>query len=449
MNVVKAPLARAERTGPSSADRAAHALPVVRAMEIGQHVMAAVLTVIGVVRAIGDGTPVPAAVVAGLAILVAHATGSVLPLRSRRLAVGWLIGFAVIWLAAVAVSPEFIWVAFLLWLLAGHLLPVPWGLLFSALVLAVVIVAPILHHGVTSYANVFGPVIGGVFAYGVSRGYLQLLRDASERERLVESLTRAQHEMADLQDELALAQRESGAVAERTRISRDIHDTVAQALSSIRLLAHAGADRTTDADAARALSQVEALAGDSLADVRRIVAALAPAELEDGVLAAALRRMLDRAHDEAGLQAELHVDESLPVLPTEVEVALLRTAQSALANVRLHAAASRVVMSLIDDERSVRLDIIDDGAGFDVAAWEADAGSRSSSYGLRFMRARLRELGGGLDIESAPGEGTAISVQLPIRPEPAPPAFASVPPASGAPTPASDPAPPTPEEETR
>lgn len=435
MNVVKAPLARAERTGRGQVERPAHASPVVRAMEIGQHVMAAVLTVIGVVRAIGDGTPVPAAVVAGLAILVAHATGSVLPLRSRRLAVGWLIGFAVIWLAAVAVSPEFIWVAFLLWLLAGHLLPVPWGLLFSALVLAVVIVAPILHHGVTSYANVFGPLIGGVFAYGVSRGYLQLLRDATERERLVDSLTRAQHEMADLQDELALAQRESGAVAERTRISRDIHDTVAQALSSIRLLAHAGADRTADADAARALSQVEALAGDSLADVRRIVAALAPAELEDGVLAAALRRMLDRAHDEAGLKAELHVDESLPVLPTEVEVALLRTAQSALANVRLHAAASRVVMSLIDDARSVRLDIIDDGAGFDLAAWEADAGSGSSSYGLRFMRARLRELGGGLDIESAPGEGTAISVQLPIRPEPAPPA--------------SDPASPTIEEEKR
>ncbi|MGN7977965.1 sensor histidine kinase [Microbacterium sp. 22195] len=435
MNVVKAPLARAERTGRGQVERPAHTSPVVRAMEIGQHVMAAVLTVIGVIRAIGDGTPVPAAVVAGLAILVAHATGSVLPLRSRRLAVGWLIGFAVIWLAAVAVSPEFIWVAFLLWLLAGHLLPVPWGLLFSALVLAVVIVAPILHHGVTSYANVFGPLIGGVFAYGVSRGYLQLLRDATERERLVDSLTRAQHEMADLQDELALAQRESGAVAERTRISRDIHDTVAQALSSIRLLAHAGADRTADADAARALSQVEALAGDSLADVRRIVAALAPAELEDGVLAAALRRMLDRAHDEAGLQAELHVDESLPVLPTEVEVALLRTAQSALANVRLHAAASRVVMSLIDDARSVRLDIIDDGAGFDLAAWEADAGSGSSSYGLRFMRARLRELGGGLDIESAPGEGTAISVQLPIRPEPAPPA--------------SDPASPTTEEETR
>ena len=318
-------------------------------------------------------------------------------------------------IAAVAVSAEFVWLAFLLWLLAGHLLPLRWGLLFSGFVLAVVIVAPILHHGTTSYANIFGPLIGGIFAFGISRGYLQLLRDAAERERLVASLTRAQAETAELQDELALAQRHSGAIAERARISRDIHDTIAQALSSIRLLAHAGAGRTEDPDAARTLAQVETLAGDSLADVRRIVAALATAELDDDALAAALQRMLDRIRDETGLQGELHVDDSLPILPTEVEVALLRTAQSALANVRLHARASRVVMSLIDADDTVRLDIIDDGIGFDQPAWEQDADA-GSSYGLRFMRARLRELGGGLDIESTPGEGTALSIHLPIRP---------------------------------
>lgn len=424
MNVVNAPLTRTDRPG-SAANGA-----TVRAMEIGQHVIAAVLTAIGVVRAAGDGTPIAAAVVAGLAILAWHTAGTLLPSRtgSRRVVVWWLLGFAVIWGAAVAVSSEFVWIAFLLWLLAGHLMPVPWGLLFSGLVLAVVVVAPILHHGSTSYANVFGPLIGGIFAFGISRGYLQLLRDAAERERLVDSLTSAQQEMAELQDELALAQRESGAIAERTRISRDIHDTVAQGLSSIRLLAHAGAGRSTDAEAARALSQVEVLAGDSLADVRRIVAALAPSELEEDVLAAALRRMLDRARDEAGLQVELHVDDTLPLLPTEVEVALLRTAQSALANVRLHADAGRVVMSLIDDDstdaegRTVRLDILDDGTGFDVAAWEQASETGSSSYGLRFMRSRLRELGGGLDIESTPGEGTAISVHLPLHLRPVEPA---------------------------
>lgn len=413
MSVVHAPLRR-----PGSSDSAPAGLTV-RAMEIGQHVIAVVLTAIGVARAVGDGVAVPAAVVSGLAILLWHTAGTILPLRTRwrRLPVWWLVGFAAIWTAAVAVSAEFVWLAFLLWLLAGHLLPLRWGLLFSALVLAVVIVAPVLDRGTTSYADVFGPVIGGVFAFGISRGYLQLLRDAAERERLVTSLRSAQQEMAELQDELALAQRHSGAIAERTRISRDIHDTIAQALSSIRLLAHAGSNRSTDADSSRTFTQVEALAGDSLADVRRIVAALAPAELEDDALASALRRMLDRAHDEAGLLVDLHVDDTFPILRTEVEVALLRTAQSALSNVRLHAGATRVVVTLTDDHDSVRLDISDDGAGFDVAAWERDAGAGSSSYGLRFMRARLRELGGGLDVESTLGEGTAVSAHLPIHGE--------------------------------
>lgn len=411
MSLVHLPLTSTDPPSPAVAGR------TVQAMEIGQHLMAVVLTAIGIIRAIGDGVGMPAAIISGVAILAWHTAGTILPskARSRSLAVWWLLGFTAIWIAAVAVSAEFVWLAFLLWLLAGNLLPLKWGLLFSGFVLAVVIVAPILHHGTTNYANIFGPLIGGIFAFGISRGYLQLLRDATERELLVASLTRAQAETAELQDELALAQRHSGAIAERTRISRDIHDTIAQALSSIRLLAHAGAGRTEDPDAARTLEQVETLASDSLADVRRIVAALAPAELEDDALASALQRMLDRAHDEAGLAVELHVDDSLPILPTEVEVALLRTAQSALANVRLHARASRVVMSLIDADDTVRLDILDDGAGFDQPAWE-EGTEAGSSYGLRFMRARLRELGGGLDIESTPGEGTALSIHLPIRP---------------------------------
>ena len=413
MSLVHLPLTSTDPPSPAVAGT------TVRAMTIGQHLMAVVLTAIGVIRAIGDGVGMPAAIISGVAILAWHTAGTILPskTRSRSLAVWWLLGFAAIWITAVAVSAEFVWLAFLLWLLAGHLLSLRWGLLFSGFVLAVVIVAPILHHGTTSYANIFGPLIGGIFAFGISRGYLQLLRDAAERERLVVSLTRAQAETAELQDELALAQRHSGAIAERARISRDIHDTIAQALSSIRLLAHAGAGRTEDPDAARTLAQVETLAGDSLADVRRIVAALAPAELDDDALAAALQRMLDRIRDENGLQGELHVDDSTPILPTEVEVALLRTAQSALANVRLHARASRVVMSLIDADDTVRLDVIDDGTGFDQPAWEQDADA-GSSYGLRFMRARLRELGGGLDIESTPGEGTALSIHLPIRPGP-------------------------------
>lgn len=415
MSIVNLPLWGSETAGP-----ALRVGPVGRAMVIGQHVIAAALTAIGAVRAISDGTPAPAAIVAGLAILAWHTAGSILLARSgsRRTVTWWLLGFVVVWVAAVAVSAEFVWVAFLLWLLAGHLLAGGWAIVFSIAVFAVVVVAPVLHEGTTSYANVFGPLIGGVFALGISRGYLELLREAAERERLVASLAAAQRETAALQDELALAQRHSGAVAERARLARDIHDTIAQSLASIHLIAHAEIDRGGDASATRTLEQVETIASESLTDVRRIVAALTPTEL-DGALAAALERMLERMRDETGMHSEVHVDASLPLLPTAVEVALLRTAQSALANVRQHAGATRVIVSLIDAGDDVRLDIIDDGAGMDVAAWEtADttgASTGSSSYGLRFMRARLRELGGGLDLESAPGEGMALSAHLPIH----------------------------------
>lgn len=392
--------------------------PALRSMQVGQHVIAVVLTVVGAARAIATGTAVAPAAVAAVALVVWYAAGiTVAPtVRTARSARWWLVGLAVVWVAAVAVSEEFVWVAFLIWLLAGHLLP-PWPSVgFSVLVFAVVALAPLVHHGTFSYAGFFGPLIGGVFALGISRGYLELLRDARERERLVASLRQTQDEMAAVQEELALTQRHSGAVAERTRLARDIHDTVAQGLSSIRLLAHAAADRTTDADAGRALHQVEGLAGDNLVDVRRIVAALAPSELEEGALAAALGRMLVRLRAETGLATDLRVDDTVPPLPTAAEVALLRTAQSALANVRLHAGAERVVVSLVDADDAVRLDILDDGRGFDVDAWNATAATEGSSYGLHFMRSRLRELGGGLDVESTPGDGTALSAYLPLGP---------------------------------
>lgn len=420
-----------------------------RAMRLGQHAIAIALTAIGVARAVGDGTEVAAALAAGAAVLAWHTAGALLPATAPRwVTYWWLIGFAAVWGAAVAVSAEFVWLAFLLWLLAGHLLPGWWALGFSVLVYAVVAIAPVLHHGVTSYANIFGPLIGGVFAFGISRGYLQLLHDAAEREALVESLQLARHETELLQDELALAQRQSGALGERTRIARDIHDTVAQGLSSIRLIAHAASGSSAAQGAERSgslppgatppgahptepapspLEHIERLAGESLGDVRRIIAALTPAELEESALAGALERLTDRfAHEPAAngagggqqVRAQLHVDEALPQLPAEVEVALLRVAQSALSNVRQHARARRVDITLSATGGGVRLDVRDDGLGFEVPHWEAAvaSGTGTASFGLRLMRERLRDLGGGLDIESTPGEGCAISAYLPLGP---------------------------------
>src|SRR5699024_5091510 len=151
--------------------------------------------------------------------------------------------------------------------LAGHLFTRWQPIVFAAVVYGVVAAAPVVHHGTTTWAGIIGPLVGGVFALGLSRGYLTLVQDAGERERLLASLTRAQRETAELQDELALAQRRTGVIEERTRLSRDIHDTVAQGLSSIRLLAHAAADRATGEQDRHTFGQVESLAEDSLRDV--------------------------------------------------------------------------------------------------------------------------------------------------------------------------------------
>lgn len=386
-------------------------LSLVGSVRIGQSVITLVLVVIGSWRAALDGVPLPLILAIALVFLGWYGGGIVLSQRTddRMLATWWLLGLTMIWFGAVAISPEYVWLAFALWLLAGYVMRMRWAIPLSILILAVVIAAPVLHKGTTSYANVIGPLVGGVFALGISRGYLELVRDGRERRRLIASLVTAQEEMAALQDELARTQRESGASAERTRVSRDIHDTVAQSLASIGMIARQA--KETDAGPARSLEQIAALATEGLADARRIVNDLMPAELEQAALGDALSRMLDRLSEETGVSTSLQSDE-LPALGIDAEVALLRTAQSALANVRTHSGASRVVVTLADAGDAVRLDVVDDGRGFDPARLEAPG--VDGGYGLRAMRARLRELGGGLDVESAPGDGTALSAHVPL-----------------------------------
>lgn len=402
---------------PRSDDATRTVSATIRSMQVGQHVITGVLLLVGAVRALTDGAPLVLVLVVSLLFAGWYVGGIVLAGRTddRMLASWWLIGLALIWAAAVVASVEFIWLAFSLWLLAGYLLRWRWAVLFSALVFVAVVGAPFAHLGTTTYASLIGPLVGGIFALGISRGYVQLVHDARERQRLVASLVQAQNEMADLHEELARVGHEAGASHERTRLSRDLHDTIAQDLASISLLARGALEHEADAARRRTLQQIETLSAEGLDDARRIVAALAPAELEESALAGALRRMLDRLAEESGLATELYVDDELPILPTTVEVALLRTAQSALANVRLHAGAHRVVVSLTDADESVRLDFVDDGAGFDASGWDDHAGPTPlGGYGLHSMRARLRELGGGLDVESNVGDGTALSAHVPI-----------------------------------
>ncbi|MEG3035865.1 MAG: sensor histidine kinase, partial [Aurantimicrobium sp.] len=296
---------------------------------------------------------------------------------------------------------------------AGHQFSLKVGIAYSGLIFAVVVLAPLLHFDALNFASVIGPAIGGLFAFGISRGYLQLLHSAREREELLASLQSAQLEFLLLQDELAVTQRESGAIEERTRIARDLHDTIAQSLTSIRLLAHASTSQVDASQAIMTLQHIETIAKESLVDVRKILDELVPAELENTQIVIAIQNMLERLRQEFGVQFELHIDSELPKIRADVEVALLRTTQSALANIRLHSRANRIVVELFNRSNQLRLTISDNGVGFDTADWETSPTKESQKFGLRLMRDRLRELGGSLSINSSPETGTSVSVSLP------------------------------------
>lgn len=379
-----------------------------------QHALFLLLVGVGVLRSLATGAS-PTRLALAVALLLGwYAAGLGLARRPHSAgAVWWLLGLTACWLLLVAVSRENVWVAVSLWLLAGHFLRPLWASLYTLLVLVVVIGAQRAGMPWNS-AMVMGPTVGAVFSLALSLGQHRLVREGIERQRLLDSLVAAQAESEALHAELADAQREAGALAERTRLSRDIHDGLAQTFSSILLTAQA-ADGTEPERAQEALRLVESSARGGLEESRRVVAALAPRDLADSGLTAALRRALATLDQESGLATELRVDGTLTSLPTTVEVALLRVAQSALANVRQHARATRVVVSLTEDESGVRLDVVDDGTGFDARLLATPAGDvGAGGYGLRASRDRLRALGGSLDVETAPGDGTALTAYLPL-----------------------------------
>jgi signal transduction histidine kinase len=211
--------------------------------------------------------------------------------------------------------------------------------------------------------------------------------------------------------ELAEVSREAGALAERQRLAGDIHDTLAQGFSSILMLiqaADAQLERYPDVTAtARAQLDLAAQAArDNLAEARALVGALTPAALQAGTLEDALRRITERAGAELGITASFTSDGTGRRLPAATEVVLLRTGQEALANVRKHAAARSVAVDLRFAADRVRLEVSDDGAGFDPALV-------NGGYGLSGMRARVDEAGGTVEVRSAPAQGTSVLVEVP------------------------------------
>ncbi|MGH1564843.1 sensor histidine kinase [Mumia sp. DW29H23] len=380
---------------------------VLRTMQLGQHVLFAALLAIGAVRT-GDVVAVVGAVLLG----AWYASGFAMVRRQPDTwrARVWLAGLVVGWLLLVLWSAEFAWVAFALFFICLHVLPVIPAVAVVVLMTVAVVATQLAQGDGNVAARVLGPCIGAGVAVGMGLLYERLVAQDARRRALVRALVAARDELIAAQDALVAAQRDAGAEAERARLARDIHDTLAQGFSSIVLLARAGLAGAEDVT--EVLGRIERTASDNLDEARRVVHALAPRDLDGSVpLTGALTRLLERIADAGGPATGLTVDGTPRPTPTAYDVALLRLAQGALANVRQHARATRVQVTLTYADDAVRLDVVDDGVGFEPRA--TSVGPRSG-YGLRAMQERLAELGGSVDVESAPGRGTAVAATLPL-----------------------------------
>lgn len=229
---------------------------------------------------------------------------------------------------------------------------------------------------------------------------------SAERAALVDELRAAQEQVAALG-------REAGATGERERWARELHDTIAQDLTGVVLLAQRARRET---DPAEALGLLEESARRALDETRALVAASAPIGIDAG-LGPALERLAERFARETGLDVE--VEGAPPALPRDLEVVLLRVAQEGLANARKHAGAERMRLRIAERDGRVRLVVADDGSGFDPEA-------PTSGFGLAGMRERLALAGGRLEVTSG-ARGTALAAWLPTDADavPAPAASAA------------------------
>lgn len=217
-------------------------------------------------------------------------------------------------------------------------------------------------------------------------------------------------ELRATQDELARSERRRGVLEERARMGGEIHDTLAQGFTSIVLLART-ARRKGDADTA--LAAIEEAAEEYLHEARRIVAATQPAELQERSLHDALARHVETELS-AGTSTTFQVIGTPLALTGDVEVVLLRAAQEALRNVRRHAEATTVNVTLSYLDGAVALDVRDDGVGFTHGEVD-DRGALTGGQGLLAIDRRAATLSGALTIESAPGRGSVVSVHLPTE----------------------------------
>ena len=347
--------------------------------------------------------PVAVAALAGIAICVMALGHRVIGAKEARRTMTFLATVIGLWIVALWASPLAFAAIPALYPLIFATLPLPTALVVTTAVNVIPLTVIVITRGIRSsdigltvaftlMGLVAGPVIGTT-----------IMRSIRQRERLATLVAELQASRA----QSARLSREAGTAAERERLAREIHDTLAQGFTSIVALAQA-VEPELESDTAAAKRHVELIrttARENLAEARAMVAELTPTALHNGSLPAAIQRQCDRLSAEAGITTTLRVDGELPPLGMATDVVLLRAAQEAFANIRRHSQAGSVTVTLSPMASGVRLSMADNGIGFE--------NDNAEGFGLRGMRARAKQVGGTMSVTPTPGGGTTVTVEVP------------------------------------
>jgi signal transduction histidine kinase len=222
-----------------------------------------------------------------------------------------------------------------------------------------------------------------------------------ERKRLLDELT-------ETRASLLRVERETGMLVERQRLARDIHDTLAQQFTSI--IMHLAAARLGKADAVHThIEQAEQAARDGLEESRRIIWDQTPPQLENTSFVEAVEAELARWATDTQISIEMIVTGEPNQQDKKVETALLRIVQEALHNIKKHAQANAVTITLSYMPDMLVLDVADDGVGFALEHQERQG------FGLISMQERAKGIDGTMTTESEPGQGVTIAVSVPLK----------------------------------
>ncbi len=244
-----------------------------------------------------------------------------------------------------------------------------------------------------------GTIMLGIWVWAI-------IAQSTQRRQLIEALEAAQQK-------LAASERREGVLEERQRLAREIHDTLAQGFTSIVMHLEA-ADQAWPGDPDRFqkhLDLARETARNSLDQARRVVQDLRPELLDQHPLSDAIERMAAHWRDETGIQVKTVTTGNLVPIHPNIEVTLLRAAQESLANIRKHARATAVQLTLSYMDDVVILDVQDNGVGIRGA----NSSFLSGGFGLQAMRERVAQCGGRVIIESDPDEGTTIGITIPLN----------------------------------